>query len=57
MQRTRNMLHRFASDETGASAVEYGLLLALMAVAILGSLTALGTATNNQFKTTAGKLT
>ncbi len=31
-------IKRFASDESGATAIEYGLLSALIAVAIIGSL-------------------
>jgi pilus assembly protein Flp/PilA len=32
----------YASDETGASAVEYGLVATLIAVAIIGAMTTLG---------------
>lgn len=33
---------RFAKDESGATAVEYGLLASLIALAIIGTVTALG---------------
>jgi pilus assembly protein Flp/PilA len=33
---------RFAKDESGATAIEYGLIAALLSVAIIGTLTALG---------------
>jgi pilus assembly protein Flp/PilA len=35
-------LRRFFRDETGASAVEYGLLVALIAAVIVGAVTLLG---------------
>jgi pilus assembly protein Flp/PilA len=38
MERIRNFLR----DETGASAVEYGLLVALIAAVIVGAVTLLG---------------
>ena len=38
MERIKN----FFKDETGASAVEYGLLVSLIAVAIIVAVTALG---------------
>jgi pilus assembly protein Flp/PilA len=36
-----NMITRFAKDESGATAIEYGLIAALVSVAIIGSLSAL----------------
>lgn len=38
----RNFITRFAKDESGATAIEYGLIAALIAVAIIGVLTTLG---------------
>ncbi len=38
------MLVKFLSDESGAAAVEYGLLIGLIAVAIITATTSLGTA-------------
>ena len=35
-------LNRFFKDENGATAIEYGLIAALVAVAIVGALTTLG---------------
>ena len=43
------MFARFLKDESGATAIEYGLIAALIAVAIIGGVTALGTATNAKF--------
>lgn len=56
MQCIRGQFGRFVSDESGATAVEYGLLLALLALAILGGVTAMGTAANNKFKQAATSL-
>ncbi|MCB1424216.1 MAG: Flp family type IVb pilin, partial [Notoacmeibacter sp.] len=36
-------LKTFIMDESGATAIEYGLLAALISVAIMGTLTTLGT--------------
>ena len=36
------LISRYAADESGASAIEYGLIVALISVAILGTLTTLG---------------
>ncbi len=35
-------LARFAQDESGATAIEYGLIAALIGVAIIGGATAVG---------------
>jgi pilus assembly protein Flp/PilA len=45
MEKIRN----FFKDESGASAVEYGLLVALIAVVIIGAVTALGTNLSGKF--------
>ncbi|MGH6947737.1 MAG: Flp family type IVb pilin [Kiloniellales bacterium] len=37
-------LNRFTADESGATAIEYGLIAALVSVACLGSLSLLGDA-------------
>ncbi|MCU0832096.1 MAG: Flp family type IVb pilin [Rhizobiaceae bacterium] len=44
-----NLVARFAKDESGATAIEYGLIAALIAVAIIGGARALGTSLNNRF--------
>ena len=36
------MLSAFAKDESGATAIEYGLIAALVAVGLISALTALG---------------
>lgn len=40
----------FLTDESGASAVEYGLLVALIAVVIIAALTTLGTNLRSKFQ-------
>ncbi|MCO4053037.1 MAG: Flp family type IVb pilin [Bosea sp.] len=37
-----NLMNRFAKDESGATAIEYGLIAALIAVACIASWRALG---------------
>ncbi len=37
-----HLFKRFAQDESGATAIEYGLIAALVAVAIITALTTLG---------------
>ena len=40
---------RFLKDESGATAIEYGLIAALIAVVLVGTLTALGGQLNTTF--------
>lgn len=42
---------KFFKDESGASAVEYGLLVALIAVVIIAAVTALGENLSTKFNT------
>ncbi|HMQ92304.1 MAG TPA: Flp family type IVb pilin [Amaricoccus sp.] len=42
MMNTLNFAKRLWSDDEGATAIEYGLLAALIAVAIIGAVTTLG---------------
>lgn len=46
-------LKRFAQDESGATAIEYGLIAALIAVLIIGGVTAIGTGAQDAFETVA----
>jgi pilus assembly protein Flp/PilA len=50
------MLKRFWKDDTGATAIEYGLIAALIAVAIIGALTTLGTKLRTTFNGVASNL-
>jgi pilus assembly protein Flp/PilA len=38
----RKSMHRLRSDKRGATAIEYGLIAALIVVAMMGGLSALG---------------
>jgi pilus assembly protein Flp/PilA len=49
----RAMIQKFFQEEDGASAVEYGLLVALIAVVIITAVTALGTQTSTKMKAAA----
>ena len=40
---------RFIKDESGATAIEYGLIVALIAVVIITAVTTLGTNLNTKF--------
>jgi pilus assembly protein Flp/PilA len=44
------MISRFIKDESGATAIEYGLIAALVSVAIIGALTTLQTNLKATFK-------
>ncbi len=46
----------FFKDESGATAIEYGLIAALISVAIIIVLGTVGTNLNTTFTTIAGKL-
>ena len=45
----RNLVARFAKDQSGATAIEYGLIAGLISVVILTVLTSIGTKLNTQF--------
>ncbi len=49
-------LKTFMRDEEGASAVEYGLLVALIAAVIIVAVTTIGTNLSAKFTEVAGKL-
>ena len=49
-------IKRFLRDERGATAVEYGLLTALIAIAMLASLNAVGAGLSNTFSTMSTQL-
>lgn len=52
----KNLLKKFLVDDSGASAVEYGLLVALIAVVIIGAVTALGTNIQSKFNQAANAI-
>lgn len=52
----KSTLLKFWKDEEGATAIEYALIAGLIAVAIIGALTALGGGLENVFASIKGKL-
>ncbi|MDQ0472417.1 Flp family type IVb pilin [Labrys wisconsinensis] len=47
---------RFVKDESGATAIEYGLIAALIAVVAIGAMTLVGTNLTNKFSNIAANL-
>jgi pilus assembly protein Flp/PilA len=50
------ILARFIKNESGATAIEYGLIAGLIAVVIIGALTAVGNKVSAQFQAVASAL-
>jgi pilus assembly protein Flp/PilA len=53
---TKTLLKRMRRDDRGATAVEYGLMVFLIAVVIIAAVTLIGTNLNNIFQTVADAL-
>jgi pilus assembly protein Flp/PilA len=51
----RNFI-RFAKDEDGATAIEYGLIAALVSVAAIGALTAMGNSLSTMFNSVSSAM-
>jgi pilus assembly protein Flp/PilA len=51
-----NTVARFVNDESGATAIEYGLIAALIAVGIIAAATTLGGSLRTTFSTISDKL-
>ena len=49
-------IKRFIGDETGATAIEYGLIAALIAVVIIGALSTIGGRLNSSFTSIGNSL-
>ncbi len=49
-------ISRFIRDESGATAIEYGLIAALIAVAIIAAVELVGTNLTTTFNTVAAKI-
>lgn len=47
---------RFFKDESGATAIEYGLIAALIAVVLVGTLTLVGGSLDDTFTKVSGEL-
>ena len=49
-------LKKFLKDQKGATAIEYGLIAALIAVVIITAVTLVGTDLSNSFNTISNKI-
>jgi pilus assembly protein Flp/PilA len=56
MSTIKAAFRRFAQDETGATMVEYALMVALVAAVCVVAVTALGTAISGTFTSVAAKV-
>lgn len=52
----KNYVARFSADESGATAIEYGLIASLIAVAIIAAVTTMGSKLASTFKTVSNEL-
>jgi len=52
----KSMISNFLKNDSGATAIEYGLIAALVAVVIITGVTAVGTKLSTTFVTLSGKL-
>jgi pilus assembly protein Flp/PilA len=52
----KNYVVRFVKDESGATAIEYGLIAALIAVGIIGAARILGSQISTTFNTVATEM-
>ena len=50
------LLRKLRKNESGATAIEYGLIAALVAVAAIGAMSALGTSLNDIFTSASDQL-
>ena len=53
----RNLFHRFINDQAGVTAIEYGLIAALIAVVIITAVKAVGSDLSTTFNSIATALT
>jgi pilus assembly protein Flp/PilA len=51
-----NILQKLLSDDSGATAIEYGLIAALIAIVLVGALKTVGANLKNTFNTVATSL-
>ena len=52
----QNLMSKFIKDESGATAIEYGLIAALIAVALIGGASAIGGSLNTKFTTVSAEI-
>lgn len=54
---TMKLINRILKDEAGATAIEYGLIAALIAVAAITAMGSLGNSLSNTFTFVSGQMT
>ena len=52
----KNLISRFVKDESGATAIEYGLIAAGISLAIIAAVNGLGTKLSNNFSSISSSL-
>jgi pilus assembly protein Flp/PilA len=52
----QSLMNRFVKDESGATAIEYGLIASLIAVAIIAAATTLGGKVSSTFEAVSAQL-
>ncbi|PHR22312.1 MAG: Flp family type IVb pilin [Hoeflea sp.] len=52
----KSLLYRFIEDRSGATAIEYGIMAALIVTALISGATVLGEALNNSMSNTANRV-
>ncbi|QGM45744.1 Flp family type IVb pilin [Methylocystis heyeri] len=52
----KNLVSQFAKDETGATAIEYGLIASLISIVAIAAFNAVGTNLQNKFTKIANNL-
>ncbi|MEO1553295.1 MAG: Flp family type IVb pilin [Pseudomonadota bacterium] len=56
MNKFRKCAARLGRDESGATAIEYGMIMALMAVALIGAIGATGASTGDKWDGVSNKV-
>ena len=56
MKQLMNPIHKFLSDEEGVTAIEYALIAALIAIAVIATVTLVGAQLNVVFKSICNAL-
>jgi len=57
ISKLHSLARRFAGDESGSTAIEYGLIVALIFLAILGAVNNFSAANNNMYAKVVNGLT
>lgn len=52
----KKFLHQLTRDESGATAIEYGLIAALIAIVCIAAMTNVGTQLNTKFQAVGNRL-